>query len=91
MYIVTLLVIFVILRHFFFKAAKVQEDYMRGFDAGTIVGILAISINQDIIGKEQYIQIISNNWMPWWLSTPMALGLLVIMYLKTRSSYNKLP
>ena len=51
------------------------------FIAGWLSFAAATSISQDIVGKAEYLRRTEACWLPWYISVPIALFLLVLSYL----------
>jgi hypothetical protein len=50
---------------------------MTKFFAGSIFTLSVLSLVQDFMGKEAYIEHVTNNWASAWITVPLALVLLV--------------
>lgn len=46
---------------------------MNKFYAGGLFTVCILSLLQDFIGKEQYIEMVQNYWVSAWISIPLAL------------------
>jgi hypothetical protein len=60
------------------------------FFVGALFYMSVISLYQDFLGKEGYIDLIKSNWVPSYISVPIALILLVYsMYVYIKIMRNK--
>jgi hypothetical protein len=48
------------------------------FLAGWLAYAALVSISQDIVGKAEYLRSAEARWIPWYITVPLALFMLVI-------------
>jgi len=53
-----------------------MKNAMSDFQRGLIVSVSILSVWQDAIGKDAYIEMVSGYWAPAWISVPLALSLI---------------
>ncbi len=50
-----------------------DEDLRLGFMCGFLIAMAIYSLLQDTFGQERYLRLVAENWIPGWITVPLAL------------------
>ena len=57
-----------------------RRPTLRPFTKGMIFTFCVLSLVQDYIGQEAYIQLARDHWVAWYYSVPIALSMIAFVY-----------
>ena len=57
-----------------------DEDLRLGFMCGFLIAMAIYSLLQDTFGQERYLRLVAENWIPGWITVPLALVVVLSCY-----------